>query len=272
MSDHDLSSGVDHTHEVVRYEELGAVARITLDRPRALNAINAAVSASLEAAIDRLEEADGVWAAVLAAAPTPGRPVFCAGADLKAISAGDTRGIHTKRGGFAGFVFRERAKPIVAAVDGLATAGGCEIVLACDIVVASARSAFGMAEVKRNLVANAGGLFRLPRVVGPSVAMEMALTGEPLSATRAYELGLVSHLVEPDEVMPTALAIAASIARNGPLAVQATRRIVASSFDQDDETLKRRGYEASTLMFTTDDTAEGVRAFVEKREPRWSGH
>jgi len=271
MSDTHASPPGDDAGEVVRYEELGPIARITLNRPRARNAIDAAVSAGLEAAIDRLDASDGVWAAVLAAAPTPDRPVFCAGADLKAIDAGEARGIHTKKGGFAGFVFRERVKPIVACVDGLATAGGCEIVLACDVVVASTRSAFGMAEVKRNLVANAGGLFRLPRAVGPSVAMEMALTGEPLPARRAYELGLVSRLVEPHEAMATALSIARTIAGNGPLSVQATRRIVAAAFSEDDETLTRRGYDASRLMFSTEDTVEGVRAFIEKRAPRWQG-
>ncbi len=256
---------------LVRYETHGSVALITLNRPAARNAVNASLSAALEAAIDRLDAAHDVWAAVLAAAPTPGRPVFCAGADLKAVNAGATRGIHTTRGGFAGFVFRERAKPIVAAVDGLATAGGCEIVLACDIVVATHRSSFAMAEVERNLVANAGGLFRLPRIVGPSVAMEMMLTGEPLPASRAYELGLVSRLVEPGELVATALAIATRIAGNGPLSVQASRRIMAAAFSDHDETLKQLGYEASRQMFTTADTAEGLRAFVEKRAPRWLG-
>lgn len=262
----------DDPDALVRYVEHGAVAIITLNRPAERHAFDAAMSAALEAAIDRLDATDGVWAAVLAATPTPGRPVFCAGADLKAINAGETRGIHTKRGGFAGIVFRERDKPIVAAVDGIATAGGCEIALACDIVVATTRSSFAMAEVERNLVANAGGLFRLPRVVGPSVAMEMMLTGEPLAAARAYELGMVSRLVEPDELLPAALDIATRIAANGPLSVQASRRIMAMAFTEDDATLKRLGYEASNQMFATADTAEGVRAFVEKREPRWLGH
>jgi enoyl-CoA hydratase len=261
----------DDPNALVRYGVHGSVAVITLNRPRERHAVNAAVSAALEAAIDRLDETDGVWAAVLCAAPTPGRPVFCAGADLKAIDAGETRGIHTKRGGFAGIVFRDRVKPIVAAVDGIATAGGCEIALACDIVVATNRTTFEMAEVKRNLVANAGGLFRLPRVVGPSVAMEMMLTGAPLTAARAYELGLVSRLVEADELLSTALEIATRIAANGPLSVQASRRIMAMAFTERDETLKKLGYEASNEMFATADTTEGLRAFIEKREPRWLG-
>ena len=159
----------------------------------------------------------------------------------------------------------------MAAVDGIATAGGCEVALACDIMVATTRSSFAMAEVKRNLVANAGGLFRLPRVVGPSVAMEMMLTGDALAASRAYELGMVSSLVEPSELLPTALDIATRIAANGPLSVQASRRIMALAFAEDDATLKRLGYDASNAMFSTADTAEGVRAFVEKRSPRWLG-
>jgi enoyl-CoA hydratase len=253
----------------VRYEVHGAVAVLTLDRPATRHAVDAAMSAAIEAAVDRLEATHGVWAAVLAASPTPGRPVFCSGADLRAVQAGETRGIHTRRGGFGGFVFRERTKPIVAAIDGVAAGGGCELALACDLVVATPRSSFVMTEVERNLVANAGALFRLPRAVGPGVAMEMMLTGDPLPAGRAHELGLVSRLVEPTELLPTALALAARIAGNGPLAVQATRRLMAQAFDLDEATAKRLAYEASDEMFTTADTAEGVRAFLEKRPPRW---
>src|SRR6185295_8595765 len=125
------------------------------------------------------------------------RPVFSAGADLKAIASGNASALNTKRGGFGGFVYRDREKPVIVAVDGLATAGGCELVLAADLVVATTRSAFGLAEVKRNLVAGAGGLFRLPRAIGRAAALEVILTGEPLSARRAYELGMINRLVEP---------------------------------------------------------------------------
>ena len=186
--------------EVVTYSADGRVGVITLDRPEARNAVNGDVAAGLEAAVDRLEADDDVWVGILTA-NTAGqeRPVFCAGADLKALNAGDGRALGTERGGFAGFVYRERRKPIIAAVDGLATAGGCEIVLASDLVVATTRSAFGLAEAKRNLVAGAGGLFRLPRAIGQAAAMEAILTGEPIPAERAYALGLVSRLVEPGE-------------------------------------------------------------------------
>ncbi len=175
----------------------------------------------LEAAVDRLEADEDVWVGILTA-NTAGqeRPVFCAGADLKAINAGNGAALGTERGGFAGFVYRERRKPIIAAVDGLATAGGCEIVLAADLVVATTRSAFGLAEAKRNLVAGAGGLFRLPRAVGQAAAMEAILTGEPIPAERAYALGLVSRLVEPGEALAEARRLADQITP-----VRAARRL-----------------------------------------------
>jgi enoyl-CoA hydratase len=180
----------------------------------------------VEAAVDAFESDDAVRVAVLAA-DTGGqdRPVFCAGADLKAVQSGRARGINTERGGFAGFVFRNRAKPVIAAVDGLATAGGCEIVLACDMVVATTRSAFGLAEVKRNLIAGAGGLFRLPRVIGKAAALEVILTGDPLSSQRAYELGMVNKVVPEAEVMAEAEKLAARITANAPLAVAASRAV-----------------------------------------------
>ncbi|MBJ7368055.1 MAG: enoyl-CoA hydratase/isomerase family protein, partial [Ilumatobacteraceae bacterium] len=169
--------------EIVQYERRGQVAIITLNRPEARNAVNGDVAQGLEAAIDKMEADPDVWVGVLTA-NTEGQknPVFCAGADLKAINSGDAGALSTKRGGFGGYAYRERTKPIIVAVDGLATAGGCEIVLASDMVVASSISAFGLAEVKRNLIAGAGGLFRLPRAIGQAVAMEVILTGEPLPA------------------------------------------------------------------------------------------
>ena len=186
--------------EIVNYEVRGRVALITLNRPEARNAVNGDVANGLEAAIDQMEDDAEVWVGILSA-NTEGqeRPVFSAGADLKAINAGQAATLGTRRGGFAGYVYRERRKPVIVAVDGLATAGGCEIVLASDLVVATTRSAFGLAEVKRNLIAGAGGLFRLPRAIGQAAAMEAILTGEPIPAQRAYDLGLVSRLVEPGD-------------------------------------------------------------------------
>jgi len=197
--------------------------------------------------------------------------VFCAGADLKAINSGNAAALNTERGGFAGLTYRDRRKPIIVAVDGLATAGGCEIVLSCDLVVASTRSAFGLAEVKRNLIAGAGGLFRLPRAIGQSAAMEIILTGEPLAAQRAHELGLVNHCVAPDQVMPTALALADKICAAAPLAVWASRKVVlAAAYESDENLIKMTNAEFAGIM-ASEDTKEGLTAFIEKRTPDWKG-
>ncbi|MEY4365731.1 MAG: hypothetical protein RLZZ305_1075 [Actinomycetota bacterium] len=258
--------------DFVTYEVRGNVALITLNRPEARNAVNGDLAADMEAVLDRFEEQDGVWVAILTA-NTAGQsnPVFCAGADLKAINSGQGGALGTKRGGFGGYVYRERRKPIIAAIDGLATAGGCEIALASDLIVASTRSAFGLAEVKRNLIAAAGGLFRLPRAIGKAPAMEVILTGEPLSAARAYELGLVNRVVEPDQVLPTALEIAAKIAAAAPLAVQASRRVVLASADLEEDDLKSMSNKEMAAVMNSEDTKEGLTAFIEKRPPNWKG-
>lgn len=258
--------------EIVTYDAVGRVAIITLNRPEARNAVNGDVANGLEAAIDRLEADDDVWVGVLAA-NTEGqeRPVFCAGADLKAINSGDAASLATERGGFAGFVYRERTKPIIAAVDGLATAGGCEIVLAADLVVATTRSAFGLAEAKRNLIAGAGGLFRLPRAIGQAAAMEAILTGEPIPAERAHALGLLSRLVEPGAAVDEALRLAEQITACAPLAVWESRAIVRAAATEDDETLIRMTNEAFGRIMRSDDTKEGLAAFIEKRTPDWQG-
>src|SRR5215207_3084017 len=225
---------------VVDYETRERIALITLNRPEARNAVNGDVAQAMEAAIDQMEADPAVWVGVLRA-NTEGqeRPVFSAGADLKAINSGEGAALGTKKGGFAGFAYRERTKPVIAAVDGLATAGGCEMVLACDLVVATTRSSFGLAEVKRNLIAGAGGLFRLPRAVGRNVAMEAILTGNPISAQRAYELGMVNRLVEPGRAEEGALALAAAIGESAPLAVWESRQVVLASDWADDDSLKR---------------------------------
>ena len=187
--------------DIVKYEVQGRIALITLNRPEARNAVNGDVATGVEAAIDQMEADPSVWGGIITA-NTEGqeRPVFCAGADLKAINSGNAAGLNTKRGGFAGFVYRERSKPVIVAVDGLATAGGCEIVLAADLVVATTRSSFGLAEVKRNLIAGAGGLFRLPRAIGQAAAMEAILTHAQqelvlLTRVRAGHLGIPMAVV-----------------------------------------------------------------------------
>ena len=256
--------------DIVLFEKRGRIGIITLNRPEARNAVNGDVASGVEAALDAIEADDDIWVGIVTA-NTAGqeKPVFCAGADLKAINSGNAGGLNTKRGGFAGIAYRERRKPIIVAVDGLATAGGCEIVLSCDLVVASTRSSFGLAEVKRNLIAGAGGLFRLPRAIGRSAALEIILTGEPLAAQRAYELGLVNHVVAPDQVMPKALEIAERICAAAPLAVWASRKVVLASAYEDDETLINMTNAEFGAIMASEDTKEGLNAFIEKRLPSW---
>ncbi|CAB5066960.1 MAG: enoyl-CoA hydratase [Actinobacteria bacterium] len=256
--------------DIVLFEKRGRIGIITLNRPEARNAVNGDVAAGVEAALDQIESDDDIWVGIVTA-NTAGqeKPVFCAGADLKAINSGNAGGLSTKRGGFAGIAYRERRKPVIVAVDGLATAGGCEIVLSCDLVVASNRSSFGLAEVKRNLIAGAGGLFRLPRAIGRSAALEIILTGEPLAAQRAYELGLVNHVVAPDQVMPKALEIAERICAAAPLAVWASRKVVLASAYEDDDTLINMTNAEFGAIMASEDTKEGLTAFIEKRLPNW---
>ena len=255
--------------DIVTYEANGRIAVITLNRPEARNAVNGDVAEGLEAAIDHLEADDAVWVGIIQA-NTEGqsRPVFCAGADLKAINSGDAARLNTERGGFAGFVYRERRKPVIVAVDGLATAGGCEIVLAADLVVATTQSAFGLAEVKRNLVAGAGGL---PRAIGQAAAMEAILTGEPIPAERAFSLGLVSRLAAPGEALAAATKLAEQISQSAPMAVWESRQVVLAAAYEDDDTLKKMTNDALRKVMSSEDLKEGLTAFIEKRPPNWQG-
>jgi enoyl-CoA hydratase len=259
--------------DAVLYSTSDRIGVITLNRPEARNAVNREVAVGLEAAVDRLEADPEIWVGILCAnTEDQDRPVFCAGADLKVISeTGDAGTLDTARGGFGGFAYRERTKPVVAAVDGLATAGGLELLLAADLVVATTRSAFALAEVKRNLIAAAGGLFRLPRAVGQARAMDAILTGEPLDARRAFDLGLVSRLVGPGAAFDEALRLARQIASSGPLAVRASRRVVLAAAYQDDETLKKLSKTLLQEILATEDSKEGMTAFIEKRAPQWKG-
>ncbi|KRF22388.1 crotonase/enoyl-CoA hydratase family protein [Phycicoccus sp. Soil802] len=250
----------------VEFEVRGRVAVITINRPQARNAINAAVAKGLEAAVDRLEADDGVWVGVLTATP----PVFCAGADLKEIGAGRRDQLRTARGGFAGFVARDRTKPVIAAVDGPAMAGGAEICLACDLVVASTAATFSIPEVKRGLVAAAGGLFRLPSRLPLNIAMEMVLTGEPVDADRAHHLGLVNRVTEPGTALDAAMLLAEEIAANAPSAVRASRRVMRAALGLDSPSGWRLSEEAMSAALSSAEMREGVAAFVEKRPPQWS--
>lgn len=252
---------------MVTYERSDHIVVLTLDRPEARNAIDPAMASALEGAVDRLEVDDDAWVGVLAGAG----PAFCAGADLKAISEGRDAGITTRRSGFAGFCRRERTKPVIAAVDGPALAGGCEIVLACDLVVASTAASFGLPEVKRSLVAAAGGVFRLPRKVPVNVAMAMVLTGDPITAEQAYVHGIVNELVEPGAALDHAVALAGRIAANAPIAVRLSRQALLAGAMADDDTAWRASGEAARAVTATEDFREGPLAFIEKRAPRWTG-
>lgn len=261
------SDGATTVGMMVDYLVADRVAIITIGRPEARNAVDGAVATGIEHALDRLEADPECWAGVL----TGEGEVFCAGADLKAIASGQAASLRTVRGGFAGIVSRERTKPLIAAVDGPALAGGFEIVLACDLVVASRRAIFGLPEVKRSLVAAGGGLFRLPRTIGPKVSMELILTGDPIGAELAYELGLVNTLVDPGDALPAARSLAARIVANAPHAVWASRAVAAQAMSEDDATLWKLTTEAFAKVGRTEDFIEGPRAFIEKRPAVWQG-
>jgi enoyl-CoA hydratase len=252
---------------MVEHEIQGNVAVMRINRPEARNAVNGAVAQGIEAGIDELESNPELWVGVL----TGTAEFFCAGADLKLINAGKAGEMMTPKGGFAGIVTRQRSKPIIVAVEGPALAGGLEIVLSCDLVVASRESRFGIPEVKRNLVAAAGGVFRLPRVLPKNVAVEMGVTGDPISAQRAYDLGLVNELAEPGTALDAALALAARISTCAPLAVQKTLDLMRDLKDADDATGITKSGEAMMALAGSEDFSEGLTAFIEKREPQWKG-
>lgn len=251
---------------MIEYETRGNVAIITIDRPEARNAVNGEVAEGIEAAVDRMEADDDIWIGIL----THTGPVFCAGADLKAINSGEAARLDTPNGGFGGIVRKQRTKPIIAACNGPAYAGGCEIVLACDLLVASTEAKFGVPEVKRNLVAAAGALFRLPVALPKNVAMELLLTGDPIDADRAYSLGFVNRLAEPGAAVEVALDLAAQISENAPLAVRKSREIALQRYSSDEEAFTASGRAIAEVM-ASEDTKEGLAAFIEKRKPNWQG-
>ncbi|MST32320.1 crotonase/enoyl-CoA hydratase family protein [Acidimicrobiaceae bacterium USS-CC1] len=240
---------------------------VTINRPEARNAVNDVVAQGIEAAIDRLEAEDDLWVGILTGVP----PVFSAGADLKMINAGRAADLATARGGFAGITRRERSKPVIAAVDGPALAGGTEMVLACDLVVASESASFGIPEVKRSLVAAGGALFRLPARIPFNVAMEWALTGDAVDAATAYRFGLVNHLCPAGGALDAARELAARVTANAPVAVRESRRAMLEAAGGDEE----RGWDLSARAMAaamgSEDFREGLTAFIEKRPPAWTG-
>lgn len=252
----------------IERERIGRVEVLRLNRPEARNAVNGDLAQAMEAALDDLESDDEVWAVVI----TGRGNVFCAGADLKLVAQGRGQELATKRGGFAGLVTRDFPKPLIAAVNGHALAGGFEIVLACDLVVAADDANFGLPEVTRGLFAAAGGLIRLPKRIARALATEIALTGEPISSQRAHEVGLVNRVVPLDQVLPEALALAERISANGPVAVRNTLRMIREAGELTEAEAWPRNYELALEVFATKDSIEGARAFAEKREPQWKGH
>jgi enoyl-CoA hydratase len=253
------------TDSAVLTERRGNVLVITLNRPEARNAVNAALAAGVGRALDQLDADDTLAVGVL----TGAGQAFSSGMDLKAFVSGEKPTYGDR--GFAGIVERPPLKPLIAAVEGFALAGGCEIALACDLIVAADDARFGIPEVKRSLVAAGGALLRLPRRVPSAVAMELALTGEPIGAERAHAIGLVNTLAAPGGALAAALALAERIATNGPLALAATKQILTAAPDWPQEDFWARQRALAGPVFASEDAREGARAFAEKREPVWRG-
>jgi enoyl-CoA hydratase len=246
-------------------EAADGVLLITLNRPEARNAVNAALAQGVAAALDRLDGDDGLRAGVLTGAGSS----FSAGMDLKAFVAGERP--HVEGRGFAGIVERPPRKPLIAAVEGYAVAGGFEIALACDLIVAARDARLGIPEVKRSLVAAGGALIRLPRRIPYHLAMELALTGDPIGAERAHAIGIVNRVAEPGGAVAAARELAAAIARNGPLAVDASKRLLVAAQDWTEEEAWERQAEIAGPVFASEDAREGATAFAEKRDPVWRG-
>ncbi len=249
----------------VRVERDGAVLVVTIDRPQAKNAIDTAAAEGIGAAMEQLDTDDSLFVGVL----TGAGGVFSAGMDLKAFLAGEKP--HVPGRGFAGLVERPPAKPLIAAVEGPALAGGFEIALACDLVVAGETASFGLPEVKRGLLAGGGGLLRLPRKAGLPRATEWALTGDRISAADAHAAGVVNRLVPAGQALEAALELARQIAGNGPLAVQGTKRILSEGQGWPAEEAFARQWEVYAPIRASEDAKEGARAFTEKRAPVWRG-
>jgi enoyl-CoA hydratase len=238
---------------------------ITLNRPEVRNAVNAALAEGVGRALDELDADDGLSVGVL----TGAGGFFCAGMDLGAFVKGESPYYGDR--GFAGIAQRASEKPLIAAIEGFAVAGGLEVALACDLIVAAEGAKLGIPESKRSLVAAGGALLRLPKRIPYHVVMELALTGDPLPAERFHDLGLVNRVAAPGGALEAALELAEAIGRNGPLALTAAKRILQEQFDwATDEMWAKQGEIAGPVM-TSEDAKEGASAFKEKREPVWRG-
>lgn len=237
---------------------------VTLNRPEAKNAVNRALAEAVAAAMDRLDADDELRVGII----TGAGGTFCSGMDLKAFLTGELPSI--KGRGFAGLTEAPPKKPLIAAVDGYALAGGFEIMLSCDLVVANKDAKFGIPEAKRGLAAAAGGLVRLPRQITPRLAMELALTGDFISAQRAYDIGLINRVTDT-VALDAALELAASITANGPLAVARSKQVIVESRDWSEGEMWSKQTEVLGNLFMSEDAREGAAAFAQKRKPEWKG-
>lgn len=250
--------------EEVLISERDGVIEVTINRPEARNAMTMAAAVAIAEAMDRLDAEPGLRCAIL----TGAGGTFCAGMDLKGFLKGEMPVAGDR--GFGGLTSWTPKKPVIAAVDGYALAGGMELALACDMIVANEDAKFGIPEAKRGLVAAGGGVVQLPRLLPRPLAMELALTGDPIDARRAHELGLVNRIT-PGPAIDAARDLAATIAENGPLALIASKGIIRDSWLWSDDEINDRQNPYIAHVFTSDDAKEGARAFAEKRKPNWQG-
>jgi enoyl-CoA hydratase len=258
-------SDADGAAPAVLTEVRDGVLLVTLNRPEARNAVNSALAEGVAAAVDRLESEDDLRVGVITGAGKG----FCSGMDLKAFLRGESP--HGGGRGFAGICEKPPTKPMIAAVEGFAVAGGLEVALSCDLIVAGRGARLGIPETKRGLIAGAGALIRLPARIPRNVAMEMALTGGLVSAERAYDFGLVNTVCEDGDAVEEALRVAASIAANGPLAVRISKQIVDELVELPEAEAWQRQEAFIDLIMGSDDAREGAAAFAEKRDPAWTG-
>jgi enoyl-CoA hydratase len=249
----------------VLVERDGRIQIITLNRPEARNAVNRALAEGLAEALDALDADDELSVGVVTGAGGG----FCAGMDLKAFVQGEVPYVGDR--GFAGITQRSARKPLIAAIEGFAVAGGLEVALACDLIVAGRSAKLGIPEVKRSLVAAGGALLRLPRRLPEGIAMELALTGDPISAERGHEFGLVNRLADDGQALKAALELARKIAANGPLALAATKAVMQQRHSWSEGEFWDRQGEITGPVFSSEDAREGATAFAEKRPPEWKG-
>jgi enoyl-CoA hydratase/carnithine racemase len=249
-------------------ERRGNVEIVTINRPEARNAINGGVSKAMSQIMDELADDPDCWVVIVTGS---GEKAFSAGMDLKAFSSGEGGDIIGASGGFAGLTQRDFPKPIIAAVNGSALAGGFEIMLSCDLVVAAAHATFGIPEAKRGLIAGAGGLIRMPKRLPMAVALELAMTGDPIDAERAMALGLVNKVVPAESLLSEALELADRIAANAPLAVRYSKSVMKRAAELPESEGWAINAEAVGVVFSSADAMEGPIAFAEKRPPNWQG-